>query len=247
MNLLKYKLLKRYLKINKFFHKFTVEKIIYCLQKFAWIFLIILVGIILGSLLFGMGEKIIPLIAAVGILISALLASYSVILNINKNVEAKNREHSNLVRDTFFKLCLVKMRLVTLINEKDREKVTYLDIDRIFDTVEDIGNLLQSIRIQDIVAIAHNKVLTEIHFIYLEILTLQTNLKALKKNLIKPDLSKANDSCFINPLKIDMRLEIAIERLSNVLLYLKNGYKNDFPNEKGIEDCAEYKKQMNKT
>jgi len=249
----KYKFLKGYLKINKYFAKYSTEQIITCLQKVSWIFLILLLLVIAVNIVCGNIDKILPLVAAVGILISALLASYTMLLNINKNIELKNRdielknrEHSNLVRDIFFKLCLIKMRLITLKNERKREKVTYIDIDRIFDTVEDIGNLLQDIKTLDIVTIVHNSVLSDIHFIYLEVLTLQTNLRATRKNLVRPDLSKNNPEIFPNPLKMDMRLEIAIQRLSSTLTYLKNGYKKDFPNDSGIQECAEYEKQINK-
>jgi len=248
MNLLKYKIYKHCLKINKIFSKYSAERIITFLQKISWVFLCIILLIIIGNLVFGKFDKVIPLTAAVGILISALLASYSMLLNITKNIELKNRdielknkEHSNLVRDIFFKLCLIKMRLISLENEKGKDKITFMDIDRIFDTVEDTANLLQNIDTKDIITIAHNNVLSDIHFVYLEILTLQTNLKAMRKNLIKPNLSEGNKALFPNPLRIDMRIDIAIRRLSVILQYLKDGYADDFPEEKGIESCAEYK------
>lgn len=157
MNLYRYKLLKFYLKINKRLSKYTIEQIIVFLQKISWIFLILILLVIFGSIVFGKVDKILSLIAAVGILLSALLASYSMLLNISKNIELKNIEHSNIVRSIFFQLCLIKMRLIGLLNEKQKDKVSFMDIDRMFDTVEDIALQLQEIKTQDIVTTADRK------------------------------------------------------------------------------------------
>ncbi len=240
MYLLKYKLLKKTIQVKKFIKKLSIEQIITYLQVFAFSLLALVLVVIIWNVVLGNSEKILGLIAALAILISALLASYSVMLNIDTTIKFKNREHSNLVRNVFFQLCLIKMRLIGLNNEKDREKITYMDIDRIFDTVEDIHNLLLNLKTQEIVTITHNSVLSDIHFVYLEITTLHTHLKAMRKNLIKPDVSKNTQAIFPNIMKTDFRLEIAIKRLTSTLTYLQNGYEKDFPKNTGIEQCADY-------
>ena len=243
---IKYMLLKKYIKIKHFFTKLTSEKIISYLQIIAWLFLLLLVFITLKNMFYNKIESALSLMAAIGILISALLASYAMLLNISKNIELKNRdieikniEHSNKVRNIFFQLCLIKMRIIGLIQYKERSEITYLDMDSIFDTTEDIANSLQNLNTQDIVTTTHNNVLSDIHFVYLEFLTVTSLVKAAQKNLLRPN--SHNNQAFPNPLlKVDMRLEIAVKRLTSTLTYLKNGYKKDFPGQGGLEDCAEY-------
>ena len=235
----KYKLFKKYIKIKHFFSKLTCEKIIFYLQIIAWLFLLLLVLITLKNMFYNKIENALSLMAAIGILISALLASYSMLLNISKNIELKNIEHSNKVRNIFFQLCLIKMRLITLIQYKERSEITYLDIDSIFGITEDIANSLQNLNTQDMVTTIHNNVLSDIHFVYLEFLTATSLVKAARNNLIHPNTN--NSKLFPNPLlKFDMRLEIAVERLTSALTYLKNGYEKDFPEQGGLEDCAEH-------
>lgn len=246
-NLLKYKILKKFLKIKFFIKNISIQQAISYLQLSAIILLILLLSIILWNVFCGNSELIIPLVGALAILISALLASYSVMLSIDTTIKIKNKEHSNMVRNVFFKLCLIKMRLISLNNEKEREKITYIDIDRIFDTIEDINTLLNEIETIQIVTTTHNKVLSDIHFIYLEINTLHTYFKSVRKNLIRPTSNKTNPAIFPNPLNINLRLDIAISRISSTLKYLKEGYKNDFPNESGIENCAKYEYENKKT
>lgn len=172
-----------------------------------------------------------------------MLASYSVILNIDTAVNLKNREISNQIRNTFFQLCLIKMRLIALENEKIREKITFLDFDRILDSVEDIYRLLKELKSHDIVSISHNDILHDIHIVYLHIGTLHTHLRAMRKNIIKPEPSKNSKPIYSNPMiRADFKLNEIISNLTNILIYLKDGYDKDFKKEgKGIEACASYK------
>ena len=225
------------------FVRIPTSVIIMMLRSFALILIVVI-----SYLIYQNWQENLSLIGAFGILISALLASYSVILNIDTTVNLKKREYSNQIRNTFFQLCLVKMRLITLENEKLREKITYFDFDRILDSVEDIYKLLTELKSQDIVSISHNDVLTDVHWVYFHINTLHTHLRALRKNVIKPALSQDSSQIYPNPMiSIDFQLDETINRLSNILTYLRDGYNKDFKKDsKGIEACSDYKYGMTK-
>lgn len=225
-------------KIKKIlFERITTSTIIMMLRSFALILIVVI-----SYLIYQNWQENLSLIGALGILVSALLASYSVILNIETTVNIKNREISNQVRNTFFQLCLIKTRLIALENEKSREKITYLDLDRILDSIEDINKQLSELKSQDIISISHNDVLVSVHMIYLHINTLYTHLRAFRKNIIKPDPSKVNTQIYPNPMiKTDFKLDDTIKNLTKILIYLKDGYDKDFKKEgKGIEACAGY-------
>jgi len=229
-------------KIKKIlFIRIETSTIIMILRSFALILIVVI-----SYLIYQNWQENLSLIAALGIIISALLASYSVILNIDTTVNLKNREISNQIRNTFFQLCLIKMRLIGLENEKLREKITFLDFDRILDSVEDIYKLLKELKSHDIVSISHNDILHDIHFLYLHIGTLHTHLKAMRKNIIKPELSNNSGQIYPNPMiRADFKLNDTIEYLTNILTYLKDGYDKDFKKDgKGIEACANYKYGM---
>ena len=84
--------------------KLTTKEILNYLKIFAFLLLILLILIILFQISIGNAEKTIGLISALGILISALLASYSVMLNIentNHNEEVK-KESDKKASITFF-------------------------------------------------------------------------------------------------------------------------------------------------
>lgn len=84
--------------------KLTTKEILNYLKIFAFSLLILLILIILFQICIGNAEKTIGLISALGILISALLASYSVMLNIentNHNEEVK-KESDKKASITFF-------------------------------------------------------------------------------------------------------------------------------------------------
>lgn len=219
---------------------FTPVPSVFIVMFFRSSALIIL--IILSYLIYQDFEKNLALIGVFGILIAALLASFSVILNIDTTANIKKREISNQIRNTFFQLCLIKMRLITLENEKSREKITYMDLDRIFDSVEDIYKLLSELKTHEIVSIAHNDMLSDVHFVYFELSTLHTSLKSFRKNTIKPEPSKANEPVLTNPMvNINFKLSETIEKLTNILTYLRDGYNKEFKQEsKGIEACADY-------
>lgn len=91
-------------KINPNLSKFNTKEILNYLKIFAFSLLILLILIILFQICIGNAEKTIGLISALGILISALLASYSVMLNIentNHNEEVK-KESDKKASITFF-------------------------------------------------------------------------------------------------------------------------------------------------
>lgn len=72
--------------------KLTTKEILNYLKIFAFLLLILLILIILFQIFIGNAEKTIGLISALGILISALLASYSVMLNIENTKQMKMEE-----------------------------------------------------------------------------------------------------------------------------------------------------------
>lgn len=219
-----------------FFTPIKTDYVIMFFRSFALILIVVTIYFI-----YTFGENNLSLIAALGALIAALLASYSVILNIDTTINLKKHEISNQIRNVFFQLCLIKMRLINLDNEKAKEKITYLDLDRIFDTFEDIHSLLAVIQSKDIVSIAHNDMLTDVHFIYLELTTMQTHIKALRKNIFRPEPQKSNDAIFLNPLNtIDFKLNSTIDKLTKVLTYLRSGYSEYFKLDGAIEACADY-------
>lgn len=212
------------------------EYIVMSLRTIALVMVISLVYLIFQDF-----ENNLSLIAALGVLISALLASYSVILNIDTTVAIKNREISDKTRFIFFKLCQIKMRLVALNNEKQREKVTYLDIDRLFDTIDEIGSMLSDAVTKDIISITHNDMLTDMHFLVLELEIASTSIKSIRKNTIKPEPQTNNQPIYNNPLiTINFKTEDSIAKLTKILSYLKEGYTKDFKQDGAIEGCADY-------
>lgn len=198
--------------------------------------------IVISYLIYQNWQENISLIGALGILISALLASYSVILNIDTTVNLKKREISHQVRNVYFHLCLIKMRLIALENEKSREKISFMDVERIFDSFEDIFKILSELKSQEMVSIMHNDMLTDLHMVYLQLSTFQTHLKSLRKSIIPPEKSAFNIAKYPNPLvSFDFRLDELLKRLTNILIYIKNGYTSEFQKDsKGIESCADY-------
>lgn len=198
--------------------------------------------VVISYLIYQNWQENISLIGALGILVSALLASYSVILNIDTTINLKNREISNQVRNIYFHLCLIKMRLIGLDNEKSREKISFMDVERIFDSFEDIAKLLNDVKSQEMVSIMHNDVLTDLHMVYLKLSTFQTYLKSMKRSIIVPEKSASNIVKFSNPLiTVNFQIDELLKYLTNILTYLKNGYPKDFQKDsKGIESCADY-------
>ena len=198
--------------------------------------------VIIFYLIYQNWQENISLIGALGILVSALLASYSVILNIDTTINLKNREISNQVRNIYFHLCLIKMRLIGLNNEKSRDKISFMDVERIFDSFEDIAKLLNDVKSQEMVSIMHNDVLTSLHMIYFQLSTFQTYLKSLKRNIIVPEKTAINIAEFPNPLiTINFKIDELLKDLTKILTYLREGYPKDFQKDgKGIESCADY-------
>lgn len=198
--------------------------------------------VVISYLIYQNWQENISLIGALGILVSALLASYSVILNIDTTINLKNREISNQVRNIYFHLCLIKMRLIGLDNEKSREKISFMDVERIFDSFEDIAKLLNDVKSQEMVSIMHNDVLTDLHMVYLKLSTFQTYLKSMKRSIIVSEKSASNIVKFSNPLiTVNFQIDELLKYLTNILTYLKNGYPKDFQKDsKGIESCADY-------
>lgn len=198
--------------------------------------------VIISYLIYQNWQENISLIGALGILISALLASYSVILNIDTTINLKNLEISNQVRNSYFHLCLIKMRLISLNNEKSRDKISFMDVERIFDSFEDIAKLLNDVKSQEMVSIMHNEMLTDLHMVYLQLSTFQTHLKSMKKSIIPPEKSAFNIVKFPNPLvTVNFKIDDLVKQLTNILTYLRDGYAKDFQKDgKGIESCADY-------
>lgn len=178
------------------------------------------------------------LIAALGILISALLASYSVILNVETTINIQNFEKSNRIRYIFFQLCLIKMKLILLSNESKREKINNLDFDRIAHVIYEIDTLLANIDNQNTISILHNKVLEDLYFLHLNINLLSTTFKSLINNIDRVNMDGMTESVLPNPLKTDLKIESSIELISKILLYIRKGYNKDFPGEGGIEECS---------
>lgn len=218
------------------FYSIDSEYVVMFLRSSALILVVVLTFFIYVNI-----ENNLSLIAALGILISALLASYSVILNIDTNIELKKIERSNQIRYVFFHLCLIKSNLISLQNIKPIEKISYINMDYIFNTMENINQLLSEIKSQDIVSIVNNNILNDLHFIIRDIHTNNSELKSLKLNTIKPEVGGRTIAKFSNILKNEQfKIEDPIERLTRILTYLKKGYENDFPSTGGIEECAEY-------
>lgn len=227
------------------FKRIETSPMIMLLRTFALLLVISITSLLVISTSYFSDQnwqENIPLIGALGILISALLASYSVILNIDTTVNLKNREISNQVRNVYFHLCLIKMRLITLENEKSREIISFMDIERIFDSFEDIFKLLSDLKSQEMVSVMHNNMLTNLHMIYLQLSTFQTHLKSLRKSIIQPEQSAYNIAKYPNPLlSVDFKIDELLKNLTNLLHYLKDGYAKDFQKDsKGIEACSDY-------
>ena len=184
------------------------------------------------------------LIGALGILVSALLASYSVILSIDTTIKLKNIEISNKIRYVFFHLCLIKIKLITLSNESQKDKISYIDLDRITDSIHEVNTILSEINSQDIISILHNKVLEDLHFLHLNLNLQSTAFKSMIKNVKRPEVGTVNGYVVPNPLKIDLKLEDSIKRISNILTYLRKGYKKDFPDKGGIEECSKIQSKL---
>lgn len=213
------------------------EYMVMFLRTFAFILLIVVIVLVTND-----WEKNNNLVGALGILVSALLASYSVILNIDINIKMKNVEHSNKVRSVFFQLCLIKMKLISLKNEEGNEKISYLDYDRFIETLFEINNSLSKISTQDLVSIMHNKILQDLHFLQLNLALYSNSFTSMAKNTKRPD-KYVDGNVVPNPLKI-LKLDGSIKLVTNILIYLKKGYEKEFPEYKSIEMCAEYENKI---
>lgn len=198
--------------------------------------------IAISYLIYHNWQEHISLIGVLGVLISALLASYSVILNIDTTVKIKSREISNQIRSVYFHLCLIKARVIALDNEKSKEKITFMDVERIFDNFEDIFKLLNDVKSQEMVAIMHNDMLTDLHMVYFKLSIFQTDLKSLRKSIVEPEKSASNIANYPNPLmSLPFQTDEIIRYLTQILVNLRDGYKDYFDKEsKGIEACADY-------
>lgn len=228
---------------NKLFQLIPTEYMVMFFRTFALILIFITT-----YLIFIDWEENKSLIGALGILTSALLASYSVILNIDTTIKLKNIENSNKIRFVFFHLCIIKMRLISLNNEKRKEKISYPDLDRILNTIYEINIKLSEINSNDIVSIVHNKVLNDLHFIYLNINTQTTYFKSFSQNIKRPEVGKINGNVLPNPLNtISIRTNDTIDMISNVLTYLREGYEKEFPGQGGIEECSSKYKYSEKS
>jgi len=221
----------------------SAAKMVKILRTFALVLIIVV-----SYLIFHNWQENISLIGALGILISALLASYSVILNIDKTEKLKNREISNQVRNVFFHLCLVKMRLITLDNEKSREKISFADFQRIFDSFEDIFKIFSELKSHEMVSVMRNDMLIDLHMVYLQLSTFQTYLKSLRKSIKPPEKSAFGVAKYRNPLvSIDIKIDESIKYLTNILTYLRDDNESVFSKDsKGIEPCADYYYGMTK-
>ena len=154
-----------------FFYRIDSAYVVMFLRSLALILVIVLIYLIATN-----WEEDHFLIAALGILVSALLASFSVVFSIDSNIRLKNSEYSNRVRYIFFYLCRIKMRLISLQNEKKRKEVTFYDIERFFNTVHDINDKLSEINSKELVSIMNNNILTDLHFIILDMDTYNISL-----------------------------------------------------------------------
>lgn len=181
------------------------------------------------------------LISPLGILIAALLASFSVVHSIDTNMLLQNKEFSNKVRYLFFRLCQAKTILLSLQQEKNKEKITDVDLDRILITIEGVNEILTETCTENAVSVINNSVLVQVHFLVLRVGTLHNGFRAVKANLVKAAPQKDSMPRLPNPLRLtSCDLETIIADLSQILGYMKEGYKKDFPEMGAIGDCASY-------
>ena len=73
-----------------------------------------------------------------------------------------------------------------------------MDLQRIFDSFDDIFKLLNDIKSSDIISIAHNDMMTSLHMVYLRLSIFQTFMKSFRNSLLKPE--KLNTDTYKNPL-----------------------------------------------
>lgn len=157
--------------------KLTTKEILNYLKIVAFSILIVVFFTILFQFFIGNGERIIGLISALGILISALLASYSVMLNIentNNNEEKKkeSEKKSNIIylfqnlndilsvlnryKDTDIVTEINTRNTLLLILEKKLDKID--DKEIIKNLTDDESNYLLFVRLRlsESIGILHN-------------------------------------------------------------------------------------------
>lgn len=217
--------------------KLASSSVIKILRSSALILLIVL-----GCFIFYDLEKYSFLIAPFGVIIAALLASYSAILAIETTIEIKHREISNQVRYIFFHLCQIKMMLIILNNTKKQDNISHIELNQIFNYAEEIYKMILEVKPNEIVSVIHNNMLSDMHFVIARLRIYMVTLKEFKNNIYKSDnlIPPVN-----NPLiAVDFQIDDTIIDLTNILTYLKEGYPNDFNENGGIEACADYEKRL---
>ena len=194
-------------------------------------------------------EKNISLLAALGILISALLASFSVMLGIDTTIQIKNREIQDQVRETFFDLCQIKMFLFVLKEEQKHEKISYLDFDRIVNITKSMRNISLNTKERKATTIMHTTVLTDLYFLFFNIDIENIFLENGYHNIVEPPAHEKRGIRFIkNPLNFEhIHIDKSINQVTNVLTYLKEGYPKFLPDSNGIEQCAGFQGIQNDT
>ena len=110
-----------------------------CLKIFAFIMLFVLFITIIYGICSGNGEKYIGLISALGILISALLASYSVMLNI-ENTNKIESDRQNAERSKFYlEKSLSGLNIVyEKLKDQNNDRTIWIHTARILESIKEI-------------------------------------------------------------------------------------------------------------
>jgi len=132
-------------------------------------------------------------------------------------------------------MCLIRLEL-----KKEKQLITFIDAEHILDLIQEIHEMLSKIDSKEIVSIVHNDVLNDLQFLFLNINNYNTMVKSLRYQ-IRLKSQTENKEIFPNPLNtISFNFDVQIKTLSRILTYLQEGYKKDFPENGGIEECAQY-------
>ena len=228
-------------------HKLFNKKIIgtYTIIKLLRGFALILMFFIIYLILFDWEDNK-TLIGALGILISALLASFSVILSIEFQEQNVKKDKINKIKYFFFQLCYLKMNLNILLVESKVNKISYFDLQRIIKTINNINSIYEkNITNNDFTKIFSNEVLTNALFLNLKLGLLNNSFQSLNKSI---DVTSAKNKKINNPLKEDILLNIneSLNLITSILSSLRDNNKNLF-NDSTISDCTHYHYQQQRS
>lgn len=200
---------------------------------------------ILGYLVWDDWENRLNLLAVIGVLIAALLASFSVILSINSAVEIKKREIENQNRHLFANICQAKLLLSGLkLGYAQQEEISYLDFLTIQSIFNEVSEIIDGLNNHEAFGVIHNAIIGDLVLLQSYAKRNASTFENLAKSIQWPSGIYSGYK-HTNPLKkINLNIENQLDFQNRILNYLKSGYGKLFEENGGIEQCASKKFEL---